>query len=63
MDNMDMKISNAQWHDGPTGEKKVVICATIDGQIMWVPVEPDNIHYKEIIKQVKEGTLTIKDAD
>ena len=58
-----MKISNAQWHDSPTGEKNAVICATIDGKTMWVPVDTGNIHYAEILRQVKEGILTIKDAD
>ena len=30
---------------------------------MFVPNDPDNRHYAEILKQVKEGKLTIKDAD
>ena len=40
-----------------------MVKATIDGVVMWVPKDPDNRHYAEILKQVKEGTLTIKDAD
>ena len=28
-----------------------------------VPLDEANTHYAEILKQVKEGTLTIKDAD
>ena len=40
-----------------------VVKATIDGKEMFVPLDPDNIHYAEIQKQVKEGTLTIKDAE
>jgi hypothetical protein len=28
-----------------------------------VPLDPDNTDYAEILKQVKEGTLTIQDAD
>jgi len=39
------------------------IFATIDGVKMTVPQDPDNIHFAEIMKQVKAGTLTIKDAD
>ena len=31
--------------------------------ITYIPFDPDNSDYKEIMKQVKEGTLTIKDAD
>ena len=30
---------------------------------MDVPLDPNNRHYAEILKQVKEGKLTIKDAD
>ena len=37
--------------------------ATIDGTEMFVPLDPTNRHYAEILKQVKAGTLTIKDAD
>ena len=40
-----------------------VVKATIDGEEMFVPLDPDNIHYAEIQKQVKEGNLTIKDAE
>ena len=39
------------------------ITATIDGKVSFVPLDPDNIHYAEILRQVAEGTLTIKDAD
>ena len=31
--------------------------------VLSVPLDPDNTDYAEILKQVKEGTLTIKDAD
>ena len=34
-----------------------------NGEILSVPKDPANRHYAEILKQVKEGTLTIKDAD
>ena len=40
-----------------------MIKATIDGQEWYVPLNPENRHYSEILKQVKEGTLTIEDAD
>ena len=44
-------------------KENVSIKATIDGTEMFVPLDPDNTHYAEILEQVKEGTLTIKDAD
>ena len=54
-----INITSAQY----TEEDKTVIKAIIDGTEMFVPNDPDNRHYAEILKQVKEGTLTIKDAD
>ena len=54
-----MNITSAQYM---TAEKNM-IKVTVDGTEMCVPLDPDNRHYAEILKQVKEGTLTIKDAD
>ena len=31
--------------------------------VMSVPMDADNRHYAEILKQVADGTLTIADAD
>ena len=58
-----MKIIQAQYLKDPLSDKTDVIKATIDGTVMFVPLDPSNRHYAEILKQVKEGTLTIKDAD
>ena len=60
---MNMKIENAQYVliDGTT--KNSCINCIIDGIKMSVPLDPDNRHYAEILKQVAEGTLTIKDAE
>jgi len=57
MDNM--KIDSAQYVDSDNA----IIKAIINGETMFVPLDPNNRHYEEILKQVKEGTLTIKDAD
>ena len=56
-----MNISDAKYVvvDG----KNVAITCTIDGVKAGVPLDPKNRHYAEILNQVKEGTLTIKDAD
>ena len=35
----------------------------IDGVESWVELDTSNRHYAEMMEQVKEGTLTIKDAD
>ena len=57
-----MKIESAQYRDyGET--KKDSIDAIIDGKKWSVPTDPDNSFYAEIMRQVAEGTLTIKDAD
>ena len=55
-----MKIENAQYE---IHAEKKYIRATIDDTESIVPLDPDNRHYAEILEQVKEGTLTIKDAD
>tara|TARA_A100001391_G_scaffold170118_1_gene131085 strand:- start:252 stop:419 length:168 start_codon:yes stop_codon:yes gene_type:complete len=55
-----MNITQAQYFN-LLGETYII--ATIDGQEVTVPQDPDNRHYAEILKQVKEGKLTIKDAD
>jgi hypothetical protein len=53
-----MNITSAQYN-----KEKNTIKSTINGTEMYVPLDPNNRHYAEILKQVKEGTLTIKDAD
>jgi len=56
-----MNITSAKYNSFE--DKNVSIQATIDGVEMSVPLDPDNRHYAEILKQVKEGTLTIKEAE
>ena len=50
-------------HNKLEGVDTMSLTATIDGIEVQVPKDPDNRHYAEILKQVKEGTLTIKDAE
>lgn len=57
-----MNITKAKYFKNIDG-KNVSVNATIDGQDMSVPMDTANRHYAEILKQVKEGTLTIEDAD
>ena len=58
-----MKITNAQYMKDYENTKVVTIKCDIDSITMYVPLDPANRHYAEILKQVAEGTLTIKDAD
>ena len=61
LEEVHMVIENAKYIaiDG----KNSVIVATINGVYSSVPLDPNNRHYAEILKQVNAGTLTIKDAD
>ena len=61
MMNDDMQITSAQYlnFDGTNSS----IRATIDGQELFVPLDPANRHYAEILRQVEAGTLTITEAD
>ena len=54
-----MNIESAQYVE----DTKTTIKAKVDGQDMFIPCNADNRHYAEILKQVSEGTLTIKDAE
>jgi len=58
-----MNIKNAEYMKDFITKENVSIKATIDGTEMFVPLDPDNTHYAEILRQVKEEGLTIKDAD
>lgn len=58
-----MEIKDAQYFKDPLENAIVSINATIDGVKCGVPIDPTNRHYEEILRQVKEGKLTIKDAD
>jgi len=57
-----MNITTAQYIQNEQGDN-TAIRVTIDSEILFVPLSPDNRHYAEILRQVKEGTLTIQDAD
>ena len=58
-----MEITSAQYIEDLASGETSSIRATIDGQELFVPLDPANRHYAEILKQVQEGTLTIQDAD
>ena len=58
----DMNITSAQYMADIDGTN-VAIVATIDGQEFSIPLDSNNTHYAEILRQVAAGTLTIADAD
>ena len=61
-----MKIENAKYTKNKTPDgwtdNEGVHC-TIAGENTWVPIHDDNIHYREIMRQVDAGELTIEPAD
>ena len=58
-----MEIKDAQYFkDIITGEVSSISCI-VNGRHTSIPTDPNNTDYQEIMRQVKEGTLTIKDAD
>jgi len=58
----NMNITTAQYQADMDGNNSC-IKATIDGQEVFVPLDPANRHYAEILKQVEAGDLTIQEAD
>ena len=57
-----MNITNAQYFNDKDGSQ-IGIKATIEGTEMFVPLDPANRHYAEILRQVDAGELTIAEAD
>jgi hypothetical protein len=58
-----MNIKDAKYMKSPITNEICAINCTIDGAGHSVPLVVGNAEYDEIQKQVKEGTLTIKDAE
>ncbi len=61
----EMNIESAQYISDDLSDSDVnsSIKATIDGQELFVPLDPANRHYAEILRQVEAGTLTIAAAE
>ena len=60
-----MNIKTAQYFKDITDKVSSIQVTLVDepNLSVSVPLDPNNRHYAEILKQVTEGTLTIKDAD
>jgi len=59
----NINITSAKYMDPQGNGTLSGIKATIDGTEMFVPLNPANRHYAEIMRQVEAGELTIADAD
>jgi len=60
-----MNIKEAKYYKHDITKENDGIFVTLNGSdvSMSIPLKESNADYQEIQKQVKEGTLTIKDAD
>ena len=58
-----MIIENAKYIKDELIDTMSGIIATIDGEVVGVPISLDNRHYAEIKQQVDAGELTIQEAD
>ena len=58
----EMNIISAQYQADMDGNNSA-IKATIDGVEMFVPLDPANRHYAEILRQLESGQLTIQPAE
>ena len=44
-------------------DENASIKATINSEVIFVPLDTANRHYAEILKQVADGDITIAEAD
>ena len=58
-----MNITSAKYFTNPMTEKVDSILASIDGVEWLVPIDSASRRYREIMRQVAAGELTIEDAD
>lgn len=59
---MDANITLAQYIKAPFTEDVSAVRAVIDGELWFVPIDPANRHYTEIMRQVEAGELVIQEA-
>ena len=60
-----MQLTNAKYVKSVLSpeQENSIVKVTIDGVVSWVPIDPMNKHYAEIMRQVEAGILTIAPAD
>jgi 3-dehydroquinate synthase class II len=57
-----MDITNAQYIADDDGNN-ISVKSTIDGEEMFVPLDPENRHYAAVLEWAKEDGNTIEEAD
>ena len=55
--------SQYQYHREPTSQEVASIKVTFADRVSYVPLDPANSDYAEIMRQVEAGELTIQEAD
>jgi len=58
-----MNITSAQYNVDIISGQNTSINAIIDGETLSVPLNPNNRHYAEIMRQVEAGELVIQEAE
>ena len=60
-----MQLTNAKYVKSVLSpeQENSIVKVTIDGVVSWVPTDPSNTDYAEILRQVEAGELTIAPAD
>jgi len=58
-----MNITSAQYIQSELDNNPTSVKAVIEGSTVFVPLDPSNRHYAEILRQVEAGTLTILEAE
>tara|TARA_R110001592_G_C12711660_1_gene707902 strand:+ start:402 stop:578 length:177 start_codon:yes stop_codon:yes gene_type:complete len=58
-----MIFESVKWDYDEQTKKNVNVIVVMDGVEKTVPMDKDNTHYAEILKQVADGDLTIAAAD
>ena len=59
----EMQITSAKYIISALSGTNSSIRATVDGQELFVPLDPANRHYAEILRQVEAGELVIQPAE
>jgi hypothetical protein len=58
-----MVITNTKYLQDLVAGVNNAVKATIDGEVLNIPMDTGNRHYAEILKQVADGDITIAEAD
>jgi len=58
-----MIITKAKYKKDLFSETNSSIEATVNEEILQIPLDTGNRHYAEILKQVADGDITISEAD